>query len=75
MEYAKDMVLDIKNGQGMKNNDEWKISKKKLLKRGLFERISNHKIVVSVVAVTVGFMIIDMILISSFINVLLTFAR
>ena len=75
MEYAKDMVLDIKNGQGIKNNDKWIISKKKLIKRGLFEKISNHKIVVSVVAVTIGFMIIDMILISSFINVLLTFAK
>ncbi len=70
MEYAKDMVLDLKNGQEVKKDDEWRNAKKKFALKGMFSKIGDHKIIASVLAVTLGFMVIDMILISSFIDVL-----
>lgn len=70
MEYAKDMVLDLKNGQEVKKDDEWRNAKKKFALKGMFSKIGDHKIMVSVLAVTLGFMVIDMILISSFVSVL-----
>ena len=70
MEYAKDMVLDLKNGQEEKVDNEWRNAKKKFALKGMFSKIGDHKIIASVLAVTLGFMVIDMILISSFIDVL-----
>ena len=70
MEYAKDMVLDLKNGQEEKVDNEWRNAKKKFALKGMFSKIGDHKIMVSVLAVTLGFMVIDMILISSFVSVL-----
>ena len=70
MEYAKDMVLDLKNGQEEKVDNEWRNAKKKFALKGMLSKIGNHKIIASVLAVTLGFMVIDMILISSFVSVL-----
>lgn len=70
MEYAKDMVLDLKNGQEVKKDDEWRNAKKKFALKGMFSKIGDHKIIASVLAVTLGFMVIDIILISSFVSVL-----
>ncbi len=72
MEYAKDIVLDLKNGQ-VDNSSKKELLKKKE-KNGLlirfFEKMTKHKVMTTVITTTVGFMILDILLISSFINVL-----
>lgn len=70
MEYAKDVVLDMKNGPDVKSDTEWKYAKKKFFERGVFRKLEGRKILLSILVVTIGFMVIDMILISSFIGVL-----
>ena len=70
MEYAKDVVLDMKNGTDVKNDTEWKYAKKRFFGRGVFRKLEGRKILLSILVVTLAFMVIDMILISSFIGVL-----
>ena len=63
MEYTKDIILDLSNGQ---------VGRKKrfsTLKR-IWRYISNHKIITSVIIVTIGFIILDMYLITSFMNII-----
>ena len=55
MEYAKDMVLDLKNGQEEKVDNEWRNAKKKFALKGMLSKIGNHKIIASVLAVKYAF--------------------
>ena len=43
MEYAKDVVLDMKNGPDVKNDTEWKYAKKRFFGRGVFRKPDNGK--------------------------------
>lgn len=64
MEYAKDIVLEIKDGQAVK-------SKKQNLFIKFRKGIANHKMLTTVITATISFIIIDLLLISSFVNVLM----
>lgn len=72
MEYAKDIILDIKDGQAV----ERKIKTERQLKRSglgrrILAKISEHKVISSIVTATISFIVIDALLIISFVNVLL----
>ena len=64
MEYAKDIILEVKDGQVVNNK-----------KQGLWFRlgrsISNHKMLTTVITATISFIVIDLLLISSFVSVLM----
>ena len=66
MECAKDIILEIKNGRD--------VSKEKKEKIGFWGKIINkvarHKVMTTILLATVGFMVLDVLLISSFVNVL-----
>ena len=64
MEYAKDIVLEIKDGQAVNN-------KKQNLFIKFRKGIANHKMLTTVITETISFIIIDLLLISSFVNVLM----
>lgn len=66
MEYTKDVILDLGNGQV----ESKKSFKKENLLRRLWKHISKHKIMTSVIIATIGFIVLDMYLITSFMNVL-----
>ena len=65
MEYTKDVVLHVNYGQGVEN-------KKKV--RKLFSKLSSvlakHKMITTVISITTILMILDMMLVSSFIELL-----
>ena len=68
MEYAKDVILDLKKGQA-------NVRKKSAnSKRGVFfkiyDKISSHKIISTVLTATISFIVLDMVLIVNFVNVL-----
>ena len=69
MEYAKDIVLDLKN-KTRKTSDEKVLAKGKSKLIWLYEKITKHKVMTTVITATVGFMILDIMLISSFVSVL-----
>ena len=60
MEYAKDISLKLNDGQARRKGNVAKILK----------RLANHKIITTITIATIGFIIVDIMLISSFINVL-----
>lgn len=64
MEYAKDIILEVKDGQVVKNKKESIITK---IARG----ISEHKMLTTVITATISFIVIDLLLISSFVSVLM----
>lgn len=64
MEYAKDIVLEIKDGQAVNN-------KKQNLFIKFGKGMANHKMLTTVITATISFIIIDLLLISSFVNVLM----
>lgn len=75
MEYAKDIILKYDGGQ--ENGSEWrreryerKCRKKNKVITNILDKLFGHKMVVTVISVTVFFMILDMFLINSFINLL-----
>ena len=75
MEYAKDVILDLKNGQASKKINDIRKKKIKTKERNsilnkVYETITKHKIMTTVITATVSFMVLDILLISSFINVL-----
>lgn len=61
MEYAKDIILDLKQGQDYKK--ETKTEK-------ILRKILEHKIMTTIISLTIGFIVCDIMLISSFVNVL-----
>ena len=69
MEYAKDIVLDLKN-KTRKTSDKNVFAKGKSKLIWLYEKITKHKVMTTVITATVGFMILDIMLISSFVSVL-----
>ena len=64
MEYAKDIILEVKDGQVVKNKKERKRTK---IVRGIPE----HKMLTTVITATISFIVIDLLLISSFMSVLM----
>lgn len=75
MEYAKDVILDLKNGQASRKANNIRKEKIKTKERNsilnkVYETITKHKIMTTVITATVSFMVLDILLISSFINVL-----
>lgn len=64
MEYAKDIVLEVKDGQTVNN-------KKQNLFIKFRKGIANHKMLTTVITATISFIIIDLLLILSFVNVLM----
>lgn len=64
MEYAKDIVLEVKGGQALKG-------KKQNLFIRIGKEIANHKMFTTIITATISFIVIDLLLISSFVNVLM----
>ena len=65
MEYTKDIILHVNYGQGEKVNKKyckwlWKIA----------SVITNHKVITAVLSITVMLMFLDIILVTSFVQVL-----
>lgn len=60
MEYAKDISIKLNDGQARKKGNSSKILK----------RLRKHKIIATITIATIGLIIVDIMLISSFINVL-----
>lgn len=60
MEYAKDISLKLNDGQARRKGNVAKILK----------RLAKHKIITTITIATIGFIIVDIMLISSFINLL-----
>ena len=64
MEYAKDIILEVKDGQVVKN-------KKESIRTKIVRGISEHKLLTTVITATISFIVIDLLLISSFMSVLM----
>ena len=64
MEYAKDIVLETKRGQALN------VKKQNLFIR-IGKGIANHKMFTTIITATISFIVIDLLLISSFVNVLM----
>ena len=64
MEYAKDIILEVKDGQVVRN-------KKRNIITRIAKGISNHKMITTIVMATISFIVIDLLLISSFVSVLM----
>lgn len=65
MEYTKDLILNVNYGQaGTKNKSKW----------NLFERLSNtiskHRVITVIISITLMLMILDFMLLTSFVNIL-----
>lgn len=65
MEYAKDIILDLKQGQAIQED-----YKKENKTEGFCRKILEHKIMTTIISLTISFIICDIMLISSFVNVL-----
>ena len=66
MEYTKDIIIDLGNEQAGKKKNFKKVN---FLKK-VGEHITNHKIITTVIIATIGFIVLDMYLITSFMNIL-----
>ena len=64
MEYAKNIILDLGNRQALEK--EQSIKKRKRI----VKKIMEHKIMSTIIFLTLGFIICDIMLISSFVNIL-----
>ena len=65
MEYTKDVILQVNYGQGIKSKKGvWKILNK------LRENISKYKMLTTIVSITTMLIILDFMLVSSFVQVL-----
>ena len=65
MEYTKDVIFNVRYGQ-----DVLKKSKKRCFFKRIQLLLNKHKMITAIVVVTFMFMIFDLMLISSFIEVL-----
>lgn len=75
MEYAKDIILNYEGGQETKRDwrkaqNRRKSNKTEGIISNILDKLLEHKMVATVVSVTVIFMVLDMFLISSFIDLL-----
>lgn len=66
MECAKDIILELKDGQVGKHVNQ----EKKGVIHIIVSKIIKHKVVTTILVATIGFMVLDVLLISSFVNVL-----
>ena len=66
MEYTKDIILDLNNGQARNKKS---IVKENVLKK-IWKHTLKHKVITSIVIGTIGFILLDIYLITSFINIL-----
>lgn len=67
MEYTKDMILHVNYGQEVRAKRKgWNLFYK------IVSVITGHKIITAVVSITFMLMILDIMLVSSFVNVLST---
>lgn len=64
MEYTKDMILHVNYGQEVKQKKVWKWFHK------VSSVITNHKMITAIVSITLMLMILDIMLVTSFIQVL-----
>ena len=76
MEYAKDVVLNFKSGQET-NKRDWRRTRnrrKNNAKTGIISKtlgkLLKHRIITTVAIALIGFMAIDIYLVTSFVNVL-----
>ena len=76
MEYAKDIVLNLKSGQRV-NKRDWRRTRNRRRnnqKVGIFsktlDKLLRHKMITTIAIALVGFMAIDIYLVTSFVNVL-----
>ena len=60
MDYTRDIILNLQNGQTKEVN------------KSFFNKFMKHKIMLLVTFITLGFMILDIVLVSNFINTLTT---
>ena len=60
MECAKNIEIGLKEGQ---------VSKKGLIIK-IAKKIANHKVITTIVLATISFMVLDMMLIASFVSIL-----
>lgn len=67
MEYAKDIVLDLKKGQAVEGKVK---TKRSGAVKEVCKMISEHKVISSIVTATVSFIVIDALLIVNFVNIL-----
>ena len=66
MEYAKDIILELNKGQALQGENY----KNKTRIEKFFGKIFEHKIMATIISLTIGFMICDIMLISSFVDIL-----
>lgn len=64
MEYAKNIILDLGKGQTLEKKHTIKERKK------IVQKIMEHKIMSAIMFLTLGFIMCDIMLISSFVNIL-----
>lgn len=64
MEYAKDIILE--QGKVLEEG----LERKKSGRKSIVHLITEHKMMTTIVTATISFMILDIVLISSFVNVL-----
>ena len=67
MECAKDIILELKEGQAVLNSQK---TRKGVIHR-IFDKISKHKVMTTIILATISFMVLDVILISSFVGILI----
>ena len=68
MEYAKDVILDLKKGQANVRKKSANSTREVFLK--IYDKISRHKIISTVLTATISFIVLDMVLIVNFVNIL-----
>lgn len=66
MEYAKDIILELNKGQAFKKE---KLKKTRKIEKVL-NKILEHRIMSTIISLTIGFIVCDIMLICSFVNVL-----
>ena len=64
MKYAKNIILDLEKGQTLEKKQTIKERKK------IVQKIMEHKIMSAIMFLTLGFIMCDIMLISSFVNIL-----
>lgn len=65
MEYTKDLILNVNYGQAGKNK-----KRELTIFERLMEKIAKHKAISTIVSITLMLMVLDVMLISSFVEIL-----
>ena len=75
MEYAKDILIGVKQGQVVSSRKEKKnkgLNSKGNGFKSFTSKIIKHKFITTVILVMLGFIVLDLVLITNFINILIT---